>query len=308
MKKNNFYTLDNDIDFIYLIQLFWKEKILILCISIIFGVLGYLYSSAQLKEFKTEIKIKNPYEELFLNYKIFKNENNEKFSNKNYEGDEKKFVNIFQQNFISLDNVAVFLEQSKEFDNLKAILKSKNITPQQYFNNKLILIKETTFTKYFLLFNNELDGIMFLNNYIDYINKKTIFEITELIKLKILSEKYRLEKEYKKAKIANIEIPSLNTNSQNLIEGFSYFIEGFSYFQGSKILLLELDELDMKLARLEKDPINYSPILEKASIVNNISKRLYIYYPGGFFFGIFFSFVIVFFKTALNKNNKYFSI
>jgi len=292
MKKNNFYTLDNDIDFIYLIQLFWKEKILILCISIIFGVLGYLYSSAQLKEFKTEIKIKNPHEELFLNYKIFKDENNEKFPNKNYESTEKKFVNIFQQNFISLDNVAVFLEQSKEFDNLKAILKSENITPQQYFNNKLSLIKEkeTTFTKYFLLFNNELDGIMFLNNYADYINKKTTFEIKEMIKLQLLSAKYRVEQEYKKAKIANIEVPILNAKSNE-----------FSYLEGSKILLLELNNIDMKLTSLEKDLINNYLVLDKASIVNNISKRSYIYYPGGFFFGIFFSFVIFFLKTVLQK-------
>jgi hypothetical protein len=57
----------------------------------------------------------------------------------------------------------------------------------------------------------------------------------------------------------------------------------------------------MKLARLEKDPVNYNPVLDKASIVNNISKRSYIYYPGGFFFGIFFYFVFFFFKTALQK-------
>jgi LPS O-antigen subunit length determinant protein (WzzB/FepE family) len=296
MKKKNFYTLDNDIDFIYLIQLFWKEKILILLISIIFGVSGYLYSSAQLKEFKTEIKIYNPHEELFLNYQIFKHVISEKYVNKNYESIEKKFVNIFQQNFMSLGNVAVFLEQSKEFDNLKAILKSKNINPQQYFNNKLGLIKEKEInsTKYFLLFNNEIDGIMFLNNYVDYINKKTIFEISELLKLQLLGVKYRIEQEYKKAKIANIETPIINTDSQNLIDGFSYS-------QGSRILLLELNDINMKLARLEKDPVNYNPVLDKASIVNNISKRSYIYYPGGFFFGIFFYFVFFFFKTALQK-------
>ena len=296
MKKNNFYTLDNDIDFIYLIQLFWKEKILILLISIIFGVSGYLYSSAQLKEFKTEIKINSPHEELFLNYQIFKHVISEKYVNKNYESIEKKFVNIFQQNFMSLGNVAVFLEQSKEFDNLKAILKSKNINPQQYFNNKLGLIKEKEInsTKYFLLFNNEIDGIMFLNNYVDYINKKTIFEISELLKLQLLGVKYRVEQEYKKAKIANIEIPIINTDSQNLIDGFSYS-------QGSRILLLELNDIDMKLARLEKNLVNYNPVLDKASIVNNISKRSYIYYPGGFFFGIFFYFVFFFFKTALQK-------
>ena len=79
---------------------------------------------------------------------------------------------------------------------------------------------------------------------------------------------------------------------------------------GSKILLLELNNIDMKLTSLEKDLINNYLVLDKASIVNNISKRpyIYIYYPGGFFFGIFFSFVIFFFKTALTKNNKYFSI
>jgi hypothetical protein len=72
----------------------------------------------------------------------------EKFLNKNYEGAEKKFVNIFQQNFISLDNVAVFLEQSKEFDNL--YLEKSNI--------KEIIFKKT------YEFDNSYDDVEFLKN------------------------------------------------------------------------------------------------------------------------------------------------
>jgi LPS O-antigen subunit length determinant protein (WzzB/FepE family) len=65
MKKNNPYITDYEIDLGDLARTLCREKILILSISIICGLLGYLYASFQPEEFKTEIKLKNPPIQLF---------------------------------------------------------------------------------------------------------------------------------------------------------------------------------------------------------------------------------------------------
>ena len=55
MKKNNSYLADDEIDLADFIKSLWREKILILSISIIFGLAGYLYAITQPQELKTEI-------------------------------------------------------------------------------------------------------------------------------------------------------------------------------------------------------------------------------------------------------------
>jgi LPS O-antigen subunit length determinant protein (WzzB/FepE family) len=47
MKKNNSYLADDEIDLGSIIKSLWKEKILILSISIICGLIGYLYAFFQ---------------------------------------------------------------------------------------------------------------------------------------------------------------------------------------------------------------------------------------------------------------------
>ena len=65
MKKNNTYLADDEIDLGNIIKSLWKEKILILSISIIFSLLGYFYALSKPQEFKTVITIKNPPIQIF---------------------------------------------------------------------------------------------------------------------------------------------------------------------------------------------------------------------------------------------------
>jgi LPS O-antigen subunit length determinant protein (WzzB/FepE family) len=57
MKKNNSY-LDDEIDLREIIKTLWNEKILILSISLVFMVIGYVYGALQPKIYKTEITIR----------------------------------------------------------------------------------------------------------------------------------------------------------------------------------------------------------------------------------------------------------
>ena len=53
MKKSNTHLINDEIDLRDLIRKLWKEKILILSISIIFGLLGYLYQLLKPQEQKS---------------------------------------------------------------------------------------------------------------------------------------------------------------------------------------------------------------------------------------------------------------
>jgi LPS O-antigen subunit length determinant protein (WzzB/FepE family) len=86
MKKNNSYLTDDEIDMGDLIKSLWREKILILSVSIICGLAGYLYASFQPQKFKTEIILNNPPSQLFEPYNdIFNNKN----MNNNYNNNQK---------------------------------------------------------------------------------------------------------------------------------------------------------------------------------------------------------------------------
>jgi LPS O-antigen subunit length determinant protein (WzzB/FepE family) len=117
MKKNNTYLADDEINLGDLVKSLWREKILILSISIICGLAGYLYSSFQPQEFKTEIKLKNPPTQLFQPYIQFANNvNNNDKNNNNYS---VQFIYDFRLYFLSLDSLQSFVDESKEFDNFK---------------------------------------------------------------------------------------------------------------------------------------------------------------------------------------------
>ena len=176
MKKNNSYLAHDVIDLGDLIKLIWREKILILSISIIFGFAGYLYASFQPQEFKAEIKIKNPPSQLFEPYMVVSNSNNI----------ASNFISDFKLNFLSLDNLQSFVDETREFDNLKAYFKSRNISATQYFKNKIGEVKEKNLVIlniYFLVFPKKIDGHLFLNNYVEFTKKKNCIRVKKEFKI-----------------------------------------------------------------------------------------------------------------------------
>ena len=194
MKKNNSYLADDEIDLGDLIRIFWREKILILSISIICGLLGYLYASFQPQYFKTEIKLKNPPFHLFEPYTyLFTNNNNNNNNNNNFNNNNNnnnnfnnnnniaagQFISDFKLNLLSLDNLEIFVEESRDLDILKKFLKSRNISAKQYFVNKFGEAKEKNIiipNTYFLVSEKKiLNENTFLSNYVEFIKKKKYY-------------------------------------------------------------------------------------------------------------------------------------
>jgi LPS O-antigen subunit length determinant protein (WzzB/FepE family) len=151
---------NNEIDLADLVITLWREKILILSISIICGLLGYFYALSKPQEFKTEITLKNPPIQIFEPYNLFNNNDT-----------AQQFISNFKLNFLSLDNLQSFTEESREFDNFKEYLKLRNISSKHYFVNQIGEAKDNNIiipNKYFINHSKELDGAIFLNKYVKF--------------------------------------------------------------------------------------------------------------------------------------------
>ena len=100
---------------------------------------------------------------------------------------EEEIITSFNLNFLSLSNMEGFLRESREFDNFKEYLKIRNINPKKYFNAKKFgpvkEEKQVAQNKYFIVHPKELDQIVFINNYIEFINNIIISEFKDKTKV-----------------------------------------------------------------------------------------------------------------------------
>jgi LPS O-antigen subunit length determinant protein (WzzB/FepE family) len=295
MKKNNTYLTDDEINLGNVTKLLWTEKILISSISIICGLLGYLYASFKPQVLKIEITIQKPPAELFELYNPTFNNNN------NNNNINERFMSYFKVNFLSLDNLESFLEESRDFDNFKRYLESKNIFVKNYFVDKIGEVKEKNLiipNKYFLVFTKELDGVIFLNNYLKFIKKKTVFEVNKILELSIINKITNTERALEYAKFINLENPilrSMNEISQVVNDPEALF------YKGSKILSQEIIYLKKLLTKLENEQFNYEIKKDKPFIYSDKKKTL-DYFVAGLILGLCLSLGIIFFKSSLKNN------
>jgi LPS O-antigen subunit length determinant protein (WzzB/FepE family) len=300
MKKNNSYLTDDEIDLGDLIRILWREKILILSISIICGLLGYLYASFKPEEFITEIKLKNPPFQLFEPYtNVFTNNNN---NNNNNNIIAEQFISDFKLKLLSLDNLESFVEESRDLDNFKAYLKSKNITVKKYFEGKLGEVKEKNkiiLNKFFLVFKKKiLDVDIFFNNYVEFTKKKNITEFKKNLKITIENRIIFYEQAFETAKLINLENPilkSLDNQAQVVNEPEALF------YKGTKVLAQNIIYFKRLLQKLENDQFNYNPILDKASLPVLQNTSVNLFFVSGLFLGFLLSLVIIFLRNTLKE-------
>jgi LPS O-antigen subunit length determinant protein (WzzB/FepE family) len=300
MKKINTYFIDDEIDLRDFIKKLCKEKILILSISIICGLLGYFYASLKSQEFKIEITLKNPPTQIFEAYNLFNPNNNNSNNNNNNNNNNiaGQFISDFKLNLLSLDNVENFIEESREFDNFKRYLKSRNISTKQYFrdhkfgevNEKNIIIPN----KYFLNRTKELDGAIFLNKYVEFIKEKTIVEFKNNLKLTLLNTINNHQEALEIAKKIQLENPIIKTTNQQQIVNEPEAL----FYKGTKVISENLNYLNKRLIKLENDQFNHNIILQKALTIKN-PISLPLYFALGLILGSFLSLVIIYLKNIL---------
>jgi LPS O-antigen subunit length determinant protein (WzzB/FepE family) len=297
MKKNNSYIADDEIDLADIIKSLWKEKILILSISIISGLLGYFYGLSKPQELRTEITLKNPPRQIFEPYNLF-HINFSSSNNNNNNNIAEQFISDFKLNLLSLDDVQNFIEESREFDNFKGYLKSRNISVKQYFiDDKFNEVKEKNIiipNKYFLIHPKELDGAIFLNKYVEFIKKKTIAEFKNNLKLTFLNTINNHQEALEIAKKIQLENPLIKTkNEQQVVNEPEAF-----FYKGTKVILENLNYLDKRLIKLENDQFNYNIILQKSITLKNLNN-FPLYFVFGLILGLFLSLTIIYLKNVL---------
>jgi LPS O-antigen subunit length determinant protein (WzzB/FepE family) len=312
MKKNNPYIADDEIDLADLIKSILREKVLILSISIICGLAGYLFSYFQTKNFKTEIKFNDPPFQLFEFYSLKPNNKNNNSNNENNNSNNEnnnnnnktifgQFIYSFKINFTSLDFIESFLEESRDFDSFKEYLKSKNITVREYFYNRIGQVKEKNLdilNKYFLVFEKKLDGNIFLINYAEFVKKKTITGTKKNLEIEIKNRIELYEQALEIAEMINLEGPilkSLNNQNQVVNEPDTLF------YKGSKVLSKNLVHLKKLLIKLENDQFDYNLILDKPSLPVLQTASTNLLFFTGLILGFLFSLVIIFLKKQLKQ-------
>ena len=320
MKKNNISTFAVEINSIDLIKQFWKEKVLILSASVICTLLTFLFVTfvnTQKTDLETRIILQIPSVVALQKYKDFLNDDN--FINKNNNNNNNNsssdnnginnnnfsliFFNSLKAKLSSTDNLESFLEQSKEFDNFKVFLKERNITAKQYFTKDRFGIitdkKQQLSNEFFLNFNKELDGVTFLNNYVEFTKNKVINEVRNALKIKLLVAIEKHEIAFETANQIKLEVPILKSMSS----GSSVVNEPTSLFYlGTQVLSQQSKYYKKLFLDLESEKLNIDVILDKASparTIDNNSFRVWM----GLVFGFFFSLVVIFFKFLLKKNN-----
>jgi LPS O-antigen subunit length determinant protein (WzzB/FepE family) len=297
MKKNNPYITDDEINLGDLARILWREKILILFISIICGLLGNFYGSLKPQKFRAEITLKNPPTQIFEPYNLF----NINFNNNNNNNNiAVQFISDFKLNLLSLDSVVNFIEESREFDNFKGYLKSRNISVEQYFRDyKFGEVKEKNIiipNKYFLNHSKELDGVIFLNKYVEFTKKKTIVELKNNLKLTLLNTINNQKEALEIAKKIQLENPIIKVIDQQRVVNVPETL-----FYGTKVISENLNNLNKRLIKLENDQFVFNIILQKPMTLP-IDRKSPLNFASGSILGFFLSLGIIFFKNILKNN------
>ena len=298
---------DDVLDFEKIIRRIWKEKVLILSINILCALLFFLYALSVDREFKTIIINKNPPENLFTSYDLLFNCNGYKDKDKesgcykiiNKGNFNEQFIYDLNSNIQSPNNLNNFIEQAEGLDSFKEFLKKRNLSAIHYFqsfeNYKLAAVdlnrlnmKASNLSAYFLIFPEELEGEIFLKNYVTFTKDKTLIEFKE--KLKVLISNY----------IIQYEISLDLARSINQENPFLGIIEvtgpGPFFYRGNKILSKQITELKKTLANLDSQKFNYDHIFQEPSSKLKVGWSMSRYSLLGLIFGLFLSLVIIFFK------------
>lgn len=289
-------TFQNDeVDLRETILILWREKFLILVVTLILTVTGYILNVSQIKFYKTTIVIRSFLPSEISMYHLYFPK---KIKGETIDILSEFFIDEFQLKLLSLDHIVNFANKYDKLNEFKSYLETKNINMKDYFegkfeanyeNNKNKVKKKNVFS---LTFAKPLPGQAFLNDYILYTIETTGLQAKE--KLINLIEKL-------------IEIYTINLkiakdiNLVNPMPGSYEFDSSSLFYQGEKVLTEKLKNLKHLLQQTSKSSFIYNNIiLEKASKPIQISKSNFTFF--GFVCGLILSFFCIFIKTSFKKN------
>lgn len=307
-----------EIDFGQIVKNLWNEKILILAVSIFFLVIGYVYSSSKEKEFETKIVIRFVPVTSFANYDRILNineysTNSSKLNDNTFETGKLNFAKLFNeefnQNILSIDNLNEFVLKNNNISLFKSFLKEKQNSAKNYFQNSgskkrlgnILRNKKIVANEFYLNFPKELNGDIFLNEYIIFSFQKAEKSIKSIMISLISNEILKNENNILIADELNINEPLsvLEFSDKTLL-----FLDSkeSSYRSGKKILTKEIAFYRNLIEQIKNEKLNHNPILDGASLPIIVSDSPTKFAVLTFIAGFFLSLIIIMIKNVFRSN------
>ena len=167
---------DDEIDLTEIFKKLWKEKVLIIGLSLLFGVLAYGIGTLIPKKFEASAKINAPsiieFQKFNIVYNLLGKTNEELVNLQNFKVD---FYNNFKNELFSVSNFANFLQQQEDTKAFLTLLQNKNSRVSLYllddhFKEKQVNLriqgKTEVIPELIFVYPKELKGYDLVNRYI----------------------------------------------------------------------------------------------------------------------------------------------
>jgi LPS O-antigen subunit length determinant protein (WzzB/FepE family) len=183
--KKNYLKENEEVDLGILLRHLCKEKIIIICLSILFAILFYIYIIILPKKYQSQIFIQKPPSVLFSKYDEYYDLNlgslEVQKSQRNVVKHENLMEKIVDDNFIAYINF-------DEFKNFYKKINFENIRFEKVEN------KKDTRKSYIIIYPEGVDGYSIVRNYADFILSISKEDYKVILKLDILNQIQNLEK------------------------------------------------------------------------------------------------------------------
>lgn len=281
MKKNK-HLNENFVEIDDLLKGIWKDKLIILILVLVFGIVGYSYGYNKLKIYQTQSKTKLLKKKDFYSVSFV----DDYFKSIKFENLYIDLNNEFNVILLSSENKNKFLDKNKIKDLKSNWISLENVTPQS---------QKKDFNVYSLVFKKPFQAQKILNDYIlftfDELELNFKKRVSTLVTLSI--QKYENHLNY--AEKANIDQPINNTNIALDDDNLSSNL----FFKGSIILAEELVALKKEINKIEKFSFDKKIFLQKPSTPIMITKSEVFFAVVAMVIGIFFSLFVVLSRVIL---------
>jgi LPS O-antigen subunit length determinant protein (WzzB/FepE family) len=301
MKINKSLIKGDDIDLLEFLRKIYKEKVLLVSVSLLFMVIGYVYGFLQPKIYKTTVLLREAPPYLF-HFNLRPSAQPLQFSfNAQPFSLAKDFDKEFKIILSSSEYLSRFIAQNNKTNEFKLNHKNKNIEIKKNLKEKVKIIlgqeKDSSF-QYTVTYPEHLAVDQFLNDFISFAKEET----------EVLFKKQRehlINNEIRKYK-DNLEIAKkINLENPTQYGYYSYDLHEDSalFNRGTKVLTYQIADLNLMLSESNTLKLHYNPILEKESSPTLISKSPLVLGAIFFLLGLFLSLLLIFIRFLLKNQH-----
>jgi hypothetical protein len=286
----------NSISIVEIFQIFWKDKVLIVIISLAFCIFFTSLKSYFLNNFKNQQVLTN------IKVTFENNSNNVDLYYKKLLLSYSKIYNIENLKFklIQTNILYFFSENKKKYNDFDIYFKKLNISADEYFKKNY----KTDTKNYYLAYPKELNGELFLKEYITWLFNQSQTVLVNNLKEIILHDILVLKKN--KEFLSKIGSEKFKKESKNLMTEKN---EDF-LFDPHNFFTFDINNIDLKILFSTKliqhlDSFIFEPASLKfkseviPGIYLNSTRNFGVL---GLLFGFFLSLIIIFFKNLIKKN------